>query len=171
MHFTRVAGIAIAWVLITIAGRGRPAAVAGAEQPVAEPAARTGGAEKPVAAGRQPGVSAATDPTRAERVRTFVREYQPELADLLDRLQDRKPDEYAAALADLDKTVLALAASKAKDERLHAIELRVWQARTRIDLLVARWMTGAPTAGSARRRDRRPRGTPRRPQAAVGGLV
>ena len=34
----------------------------------------------------------------------------------------------------------ALAASRAKDERLYELELRAWQARTRIDLLVARWM-------------------------------
>lgn len=93
--------------------------------------------------GAEPAAAASGDPAaRERRVLAFVAEHQPELADVLAHLERKKPDEYAEALADLDRGVLALAATRAKDERLHAIELRAWQARTRIDLLVARWLAG-----------------------------
>jgi len=79
---------------------------------------------------------------REQRVLAFVAEHQPELADVLAHLGKRKPAEYEAAIADLHRSVQALSTSRSKDERLHGIELRAWQARTRIDLLVARWLAG-----------------------------
>ena len=122
---------------------GQPAAIARGEDPApvsaAPAAAGASGGPAPLA----PAAPAATDTDRAKRVRAFVGAHQPELAELLDRLEKRKPGEYAAAVADLDKSVGALAASRAKDERLYELELRAWQARTRIDLLVARWMAGS----------------------------
>lgn len=140
MLFSHTARIICAYALLAIAGSGRPAAIALAdgsppESPV--PATTTSEPPKPRPA------PAATDVERAERVRTFVGAHQPELAELLDRLEKRKPAEHAAAVADLDASVRALAASRAKDERLYELELRVWRARTRIDLLVARWMAGS----------------------------
>lgn len=79
---------------------------------------------------------------REQRVRAFVERHQPELAELLSRLAKRKPDEYAAAVADLDRKVLTLEADRSKDERLYEAGLRAWQARTQADLLVARWIAG-----------------------------
>jgi hypothetical protein len=79
---------------------------------------------------------------REQRVIAFVERHQPELAALLSRLAKRKPDEYAAAVADLDRKVLALEADRSKDERLYEAGLRAWQARTQADLLVARWIAG-----------------------------
>jgi hypothetical protein len=79
---------------------------------------------------------------REQRVLAFVERHQPELAALLSRLAKRKPDEYAAAVADLDRKVLALEADRSKDERLYEAGLRAWQARTQADLLVARWIAG-----------------------------
>jgi|694.fasta_scaffold11822_12 hypothetical protein len=144
MHTARIATLAIACAMLAVAIRHPRAAVAGEERPTAGQAAPAGPAEPESAAPTKPAAASATDDdARAERVRGFVSRHQPELAELLARLEKRKPAEYATALADLDRTVLALEASRAKDERLHEIELRAWQARTRIDLLVARWMTGA----------------------------
>jgi hypothetical protein len=124
MCFMRTARKVVASALLLITAADRQAAAA------------PGGSAAP----QQPGASAATDAERAQRVRAFVGEHQPELTELLDRLEKRKPADHAAAVADLDETVRALAASRAKDERLYELELRAWQARTRIDLLVARWM-------------------------------
>ena len=79
---------------------------------------------------------------REQRVLAFVEKNQPELARLLSHLAKRKPEEYAEALAELDRKVLSLEAEKSKDERLHEVGLRAWQARTQVDLLVARWIAG-----------------------------
>lgn len=75
-----------------------------------------------------------------DRVLAFVDDHQPELAKVLAHLERRKPDEYAKAIAELASTVAALETTKGKDERLHELELKAWQARTNVDLLVARWM-------------------------------
>ena len=86
--------------------------------------------------------SANAGTAREQRVLAFVEKNQPELAQLLSHLAKRKPEEYAEALAELDRKVLSLEAEKSKDERLHAAGLRAWQARTQVDLLVARWIAG-----------------------------
>lgn len=91
----------------------------------------------------EPTAGAAADGTaREQRVLSFVEKNQPELANLLSRLEKRKPEEYAEALAELDRKVLSLEAEKSKDQRLHDAGLRAWQARTTVDLLVARWIAG-----------------------------
>jgi hypothetical protein len=78
---------------------------------------------------------------------TFVETHQPELAKVLAHLKTRKSEEYAKAVAELAPTVAKLGNTKTKDERLYELELEAWQARTRVDMLVARWMT-------SRRKDR-----------------
>lgn len=91
---------------------------------------------------RRPGAAAeatALDADGAEqRVLVFVKEHQPELADVLEHLKEHRPTEHAQAVAELSRAVAKLAATK--DERLRDLELKAWQARTRVDLLVARWM-------------------------------
>ena len=94
------------------------------------------------AATAEPAVAPADRAAREQRVLAFVEKNQPELAKLLSHLAKRKPDEYAEALAELDRKVLSLEAEKSKDERLHEAGLRAWQARTQVDLLVARWIAG-----------------------------
>lgn len=139
IHTTSIIGVG---VLLTIGGGVRPAGISRAEDPGPQPTVPAAAAASDAPAAPRAQAPAVTGAEQAERVRRFVGEHQPELAALLDRLENRKPDDHAAALADLDRSVLALMASKAKDEQLYAIELRAWQARTRIDLLVARWMAG-----------------------------
>lgn len=143
MRVTHTARLFCTGALLMVGGADRPAAITRADDAAAPPATSATTVFGNAAASRQPGAPAATDAERAQRVRAFVAEHQPELTDLLDRLEQRKPAEYAEAVADLDESVRALAASRAKDEQLSMLELRAWQARTRIELLVARWMAGS----------------------------
>lgn len=79
---------------------------------------------------------------RERRVVTFVETHQPDLAKVLADLRKRKPAEYARAIEELDRSVQPLTSGKAKDPRLHELELLAWQARTRVDLLGARLVSG-----------------------------
>jgi len=93
------------------------------------------------AADEQPTAPAAAD-DREQRVVAFVAAHQPELAEVLAHLRKRKPAEYARAIEELDRSVQPLTSGKAKDPRLHELDLLAWQARTRVDLLGARLMSG-----------------------------
>lgn len=93
------------------------------------------------AADEQPAAPAAAD-DREQRVVAFVAAHQPELGEVLAHLRKRKPAEYARAIEELDRSVQPLTSGKAKDPRLHELELLAWQARTRVDLLGARLMSG-----------------------------
>lgn len=81
------------------------------------------------------------------RVIAFVQEHSPELAAVLAHLERRKPAEYRRALDDVAKRVAPLIGAKTKDPELLALEVGNWQARTRVDLLVAQLL-----AGTTRRR-------------------
>lgn len=109
--------IGAAWLLLAAIGpEGRPAGVVAAE----------------------PAEALAED--RQRRVVAFVEAHQPELAEVLAHLEKRKPAEYAQAIEELDRSVKPLTTGKAKDPRAHELELRAWQARTRVELLGARAM-------------------------------
>jgi len=101
------------------------------------------------AADDQPTASAAEE-EREQRVVAFVAAHQPELAEVLAHLRKRKPAEYARAIEELDRSVQPLTSGKAKDPRLHELELLAWQARTRVDLLGARLMSGKERKGRHR---------------------
>jgi hypothetical protein len=88
---------------------------------------------------------------RQRRVVAFVDSHQPELAELLVHLRVSKPAEYARAIEELDRSVQPLITGKAKDPRLYEIELRAWQARTRVDVLGAHWI--AAKGGDAKERE------------------
>lgn len=90
---------------------------------------------------------------RQRRVVAFVEAHQPELAEVLAHLEKRKPAEYARALEELDRSVKPLTTGKAKDPRAHELELRAWQARTRVELLGARAMA-ARDGGKGTAKDR-----------------
>jgi len=61
---------------------------------------------------------------------------------VLAHLERRKPDEYRRALDDVAKRVAPLIGAKTKDPELLALEVRSWQARTRVELLVAQLLAG-----------------------------
>lgn len=97
----------------------------------------------------EPGAAAAAA-ERERRVVSFVEEHQPELARLLTNLAERKPADYARALEELDRSVQPLTTGRAKDPRLHEMELQAWQARTRVELLGARCMAAKKVSVSER---------------------
>lgn len=112
----------------------------------------------PIAAADEPATVVSQDERtqneQAQRVMAFVETHQPELARVLANLQKRKPAEYARAIEELDRSVQPLVSGKAKDQRLHELQLRAWQARTRVELLGARLVAGKEDQGAGKTKDR-----------------
>lgn len=76
---------------------------------------------------------------------TFVRQHHPELADLLTRLKDRRPQEYQKAIRDLFRVSERLALSNEQQPARYELELQEWKLASRIQLLAARMsMNGSP---------------------------
>jgi hypothetical protein len=75
-------------------------------------------------------------------VREFVREHHPELADLLDQLKESRPKEYQKALRDLARVRERLQSMKKSDDERYQLELSIWKAETKIQLLAARLQMG-----------------------------
>jgi hypothetical protein len=121
--------VAMVWTMVALVGHVGPLAGAAAEDAVA----------------------AAANEERERRVMSFVETHQPDLARVLDDLRKRKPAEYSRAIEELDRSVQPLTSGKAKDPGLHDLELRAWQARTRVELLGARWLAGK--GGKKKNRD------------------
>lgn len=107
----------------------------------------------PIAAADEP-ATAVTQEERTQRVTAFVEAHQPELAKVLSNLEKRKPAEYAQAIEELDRSVQPLTSVKAKDQRLHELQLQAWQARTRVELLGARLVAGKEDKGAGKTKDR-----------------
>jgi hypothetical protein len=78
-----------------------------------------------------------TDKVEAD-VLEFVKEHHPELAELLSQLKDRRPKEYQKALRDLSRVRERLFAMQKNDNGRYELELSVWKAQTKIQLLAAR---------------------------------
>jgi len=134
-------------ILVAGAGEGLPAS--GAEGPAApEPtAARAQARPSKDDTTSDPSADAASTPADVSdaldaSVIAFVQEQSPELAAVLAHLERRKPDEYRRALDDVAKRVAPLIGAKTKDPELLALEVRSWQARTRVELLVAQLLAG-----------------------------
>lgn len=79
----------------------------------------------------------------------FVGEHHPELAELLAQLKDNHPKEYQKAVQDLSRVRQRLHSMKKNDDRRYELELSIWKAETRIQLLAARLQMG----GNAELRD------------------
>jgi hypothetical protein len=86
-------------------------------------------------------VTAAVDAKAEAGVLEFVREHHPELADLLTQLKETRPKEYQKAIRDLSRVRDRLHGMKSNDERF-ALELAVWKAETRVQLIAARLHMG-----------------------------
>ena len=69
---------------------------------------------------------------------TFVRMHHAELADLLDRLKTRRPQEYQKAIRELFRASERLALSQEQQPLRYELELQEWKLSSRIQLLVAR---------------------------------
>jgi hypothetical protein len=107
----------------------------------------------PVAVAADEPVAATAQDEREQRVLSFVEAHQPELAKVLANLEKRKPAEYARAIEELDRSVQPLTTGKAKDPQLHELDVRAWQARTRVELLGARVMAGKEGKGKEKDRE------------------
>lgn len=103
---------------------------------------------------RLPAFEAAED-AFAEResiARGFVAANHPELARLLERLKVMNPDEYQKAIAELAEVSRSLDAMKARDPRRFELSLDIWKAKSRVDLLTARFLTQGERDPTLRRR-------------------
>jgi hypothetical protein len=68
----------------------------------------------------------------------FVKHHHPELAELLIHLKESTPKEYERAIRDLSRASERLAQIRERDPEAYELELKVWQARSRAQLLNAR---------------------------------
>lgn len=80
----------------------------------------------------------AITPEREAAVTTFVDRNHPELAALLAHLKTKQPKEYERAVRDLLRVTEKLAMVNERDSRQYDLELKVWKAQSRAQLLVAR---------------------------------
>lgn len=69
----------------------------------------------------------------------FVRREQPEFAAIVERLKSARPEEYRQAIRELFHTSELLSTVREVDADLHAIQLREWKTRSRLQLLLARY--------------------------------
>jgi hypothetical protein len=69
---------------------------------------------------------------------SFVKEHHAELAELLIHLKDSSPKEYERAIRDLSRASERLTQIRERDSQAYELELKVWQARSRAQLLNAR---------------------------------
>jgi hypothetical protein len=82
-------------------------------------------------------------PEREAAAMTFVRQHHAEVADLLERLKANQPMQYRRAAAQLFRASERIAQWKDRDPERYELELRLWKANSRIQLLSAR-LTTAP---------------------------
>jgi hypothetical protein len=77
-------------------------------------------------------------PEREAAVRTFVERNHPELAELLTHLKSNKPQEYERAIRELHRTTERLAGIQERDRTQYDLELKLWTAQSRVQLLTAK---------------------------------
>ena len=70
----------------------------------------------------------------------FVREHHPELESLLIQLKESRAKQYESAIRDLFRTSERLTVFLEKDPVRHELELKAWQAKSRVQLLSATLM-------------------------------
>ena len=147
------------WFAICASGSGAPPATdvappAGAAQSASEVKSQ---AEAPPPEHRAKKSKKEKDPetkeAREQRVTAFVEQHNPELAKLLAHLKKTKPEQYDQAVRDLARTVTSLINTKARDARLYELELKGWQAKTRVELLVAQSMVAEKAGLEAKLRE------------------
>jgi hypothetical protein len=89
----------------------------------------------------KPGMAARTliiTPEREAAAITFVRHHHPELVELLTHLKESSPREYERAIRELFRTSERLALVQERDSEAYDLELGLWKARSRAQLLAAR---------------------------------
>lgn len=79
---------------------------------------------------------------REAAVMTFVKQHHPELSELLIHLKEHSPNEYQRAVRDLFRTSERLAQIQERDSLAYELELKLWKARSRAQLISARLQMG-----------------------------
>lgn len=99
-----------------------------------------GGAAGSVAAGVFPpeGVSPGSAAASRASVRAFAEEHHPELAALLEQLETADPAAFAAASAEIGRTLERLERLRERQPELHEAKLQDWKLSSRIRLVLAR---------------------------------
>lgn len=82
-------------------------------------------------------------PEREAAVRTFVELNHPELAELLTHLKSNKPQEYERAIRELHRITERLAGIQERDRDQYDLEIKLWTAQSRVQLLTAKLRMGA----------------------------
>lgn len=80
----------------------------------------------------------AITPEREAAVMTFVQLNHPELAELLTHLKSSQTREYEQAIRELFRASERLAATQDRDQQQYQLELAVWTAQSKIQLISAR---------------------------------
>lgn len=81
-------------------------------------------------------------PEREAAAMTFVKQHHPELSDLLVYLKKNMPKQYDKAARELFRASERLARLKDNgDDKRYDLELKLWQTRSRVQLLTARLRT------------------------------
>ena len=81
-------------------------------------------------------------PEREAAVRTFVDLNHPELAELLTHLKSNKPQEYERAIRELHRITERLAGIQERDRDQYDLEIKLWTAQSRVQLLTAKLRMG-----------------------------
>jgi len=85
----------------------------------------------------------AVTPEREAAVMTFVHRNHPELADLLVYLRAAQPEEYERAIKEIFRTTERLATIQERDPLQYDLEVVVWTAQSRVQLLTAKLKMGS----------------------------
>jgi hypothetical protein len=107
---------------------------------------KSSGASKPN--NRPKNVSPPFTPEREAAAMAFVREHQPEVADLLERLKANRPVQYRRAAQQLFRSSEQVARWKDRDHERYDLELKAWKTTSRIQLLMARATMASDKAAS-----------------------
>jgi hypothetical protein len=84
----------------------------------------------------------AITPDREAAVANFVQRNHPELGDLLDHLKASQPKQYEQALKEIYRVTERLANIQERDPLLYELEVKLWTAQSRVQLLAARLKMG-----------------------------
>jgi hypothetical protein len=77
-------------------------------------------------------------PQQEKAATAFVKKHHDELLELLIHLKEGLPQEYGKAIRDLSRTSERLEALAGRDQTRYNLELKLWQAKSRRQLLTAR---------------------------------
>lgn len=87
---------------------------------------------------RRPAAARRISAEQEQAVREFVRQHQPQLAEVLAHLESSRPFEYQRAVRDLNRHRERLAQWRSRDPQRYELELKLWKLESRAHLLAAR---------------------------------